>query len=95
MLEGMLIAMRFAEATEGFIYLREEYATARGRLTGAIDEPGKPVFSTDSRSSSSSAPAPTSAREETAMLESMEGRRAAPRPSLRSRARSATSAARR
>src|ERR671918_1048679 len=38
MLEGMLIAMRFAEATEGFVYLREEYPSARGRLLRAIDE---------------------------------------------------------
>ena len=30
-----LIAMDFAEATEGFIYLREEYATARERLDRA------------------------------------------------------------
>src|ERR671932_311813 len=28
-LEGAVIAMRFAEATEGFVYLREEYALAR------------------------------------------------------------------
>jgi formate dehydrogenase len=35
MLEGTLIAMDFAEATEGFIYLREEYATARDRYVGA------------------------------------------------------------
>src|SRR4030095_7335526 len=38
MLEGTLIAMDFAEATEGFIYLREEYATARDRLEQALAE---------------------------------------------------------
>src|SRR5207244_3593813 len=37
LLEATLVAMRFAEATEGFIYLREEYATARTRLATAID----------------------------------------------------------
>ena len=38
LLEGMLIAMRFAEAEHGYVYLREEYATARRRLQQAIDE---------------------------------------------------------
>ena len=61
MLEGMLVAMRFAEATEGFIYLREEYATARARLTGRSRSSGRPASSTGSPSSSSSAPARTSA----------------------------------
>ena len=37
-LEGVLVAMTFAEATEGLIYLREEYATARNRLLQGIDE---------------------------------------------------------
>ncbi len=37
-LEGTLVAMRFAEAEQGYIYLREEYATARHRLQRAIDE---------------------------------------------------------
>ena len=48
MLEGMLIAMRFAEATEGFIYLREEYGTARERL-GNSHEEVDPVFRGGSR----------------------------------------------
>ena len=43
------------------IYLREEYATARERLLGALDEFRAAGCSTASRSSSSSAPARTSA----------------------------------
>ena len=62
MLEGTLVAMRFAEATEGFIYLREEYATARARLAAARSRScARPGSSTGSRSSSSSARARTSA----------------------------------
>ena len=58
MLEGLLVAMEFAEAEHGYIYLREEYATARARLLEAIAALGD---SAAARSSSSSAPAPTSA----------------------------------
>jgi NADH:ubiquinone oxidoreductase subunit F (NADH-binding) len=78
-LEGMLIAMRFAEATEGFVYLREEYAHARERLAGAIDE-----FRTAGLLEGRSIEIVVGAGayicgEETAMLESMEGRRGMPR----------------
>ena len=37
MLEPVVLAMRLLDAPEGYIYLREEYATARGRLQDAID----------------------------------------------------------
>jgi formate dehydrogenase beta subunit len=79
MLEGMLVAMRFAEAAEGFIYLREEYATARARLLGAIEE-----FRAAGLLNGSSIELVVGAGayicgEETAMLESMEGRRGMPR----------------
>ena len=79
MLEGALIAMRALDCPEGYIYLREEYATARARLETARS------------ASSASRPARRLALElvvgagayiageETAMLESMEGRRAMPR----------------
>src|SRR5438270_2397518 len=40
MLEGLEIAMRFCEADRAYIYLREEYATARTRLIEAIAERG-------------------------------------------------------
>jgi formate dehydrogenase len=79
MVEGALIAMNFAEATEGFIYLREEYATARQRLTGAIEE-----FRAAGLLGGRSLELVVGAGayicgEETAMLESMEGRRGMPR----------------
>ena len=44
--------MHFAEATEGLIYLREEYATARNRLLQAIEEFRQRDFSKDARSGS-------------------------------------------
>jgi NADH:ubiquinone oxidoreductase subunit F (NADH-binding)/NADH:ubiquinone oxidoreductase subunit E len=79
MLEGVLIAMEFAEAREGFIYLREEYATARTRLTQALDE-----FRSAGLLNGRSLELVVGAGayicgEETAMLESMEGRRGMPR----------------
>jgi NADH:ubiquinone oxidoreductase subunit F (NADH-binding)/NADH:ubiquinone oxidoreductase subunit E len=79
MLEGTLIAMHFADASEGFIYLREEYATARRRLTAAIDEFRSAGF-LDGRSLELVIGAGAYiCGEETAMLESMEGRRGMPR----------------
>jgi formate dehydrogenase len=78
-LEGVLVAMRFAEATEGLIYLREEYATARHRLVQAIEElRGAGLLEGRSLELVIGAGAYI-AGEETAMLESMEGRRAMPR----------------
>jgi formate dehydrogenase len=79
MLEGALIAMEFAEAREGFIYLREEYATARTRLTQALDE-FRSAGLLDGRSLELVVGAGAYiCGEETAMLESMEGRRGMPR----------------
>jgi formate dehydrogenase len=79
MLEGTLIAMAFAEASEGFIYLREEYAAARARLQGAIDE-FQSAGLLDGRSLELVVGAGAYiCGEETAMLESMEGRRGMPR----------------
>ncbi|HYY76637.1 MAG TPA: NADH-ubiquinone oxidoreductase-F iron-sulfur binding region domain-containing protein [Gaiellaceae bacterium] len=79
MLEGMLIAMRFAEATEGFVYLREEYATARARLTQALDELGEAGFLEGLSVELVVGAGAYICGEETAMLESMEGRRGMPR----------------
>jgi formate dehydrogenase beta subunit len=79
MLEGMLVAMRFAEATEGFIYLREEYAATRDRLRSAIEE-FRAAGLLDGRSVELVVGAGAYiCGEETAMLESMEGRRGMPR----------------
>ena len=79
MLEGTLIAMEFAEAAEGFIYLREEYATARERLQRALAEL-RDAGRLDGRSLELVVGAGAYiCGEETAMLESMEGRRGMPR----------------
>src|SRR5918996_3849735 len=78
-LEGVVIAMRFADAAEGFIYIREEYATARRRLQNAIEE-FQAAGLLEGRSLELVVGAGAYiAGEETAMLESMEGRRAMPR----------------
>ena len=79
LLEATLIAMAFTEATEGFVYLREEYAEARDRLVGALAE-----FRTAGLLAGRSLELVVGAGayicgEETAMLESMEGRRGMPR----------------
>jgi NADH:ubiquinone oxidoreductase subunit F (NADH-binding) len=79
MIEGTLIAMDFAEASEGFIYLREEYATARERLTRVLEE-FRSAGLLDGRSLELVVGAGAYiCGEETAMLESMEGRRGMPR----------------
>ncbi len=72
LVEGIEIALRFAEADEGYVYLREEYTTARERLAGAIAARGLPVTIVTGAGS-------YVCGEETAMLESMEGRRGMPR----------------
>jgi formate dehydrogenase len=79
LVEATVIAMRFAEATEGYVYIREEYATSRARLQQAIDE-----FRTAGLLDGLSIELVVGAGayvagEESAMLESMEGRRAMPR----------------
>jgi NADH:ubiquinone oxidoreductase subunit F (NADH-binding)/NADH:ubiquinone oxidoreductase subunit E len=72
LLEGLEVAMRFAEAGEAFVYLREEYATARERLEEAIAARDLAVEIVVGAGS-------YVCGEETAMLESMEGRRGMPR----------------
>ena len=69
--EGALIAMQTLGADEGFVYLREEYATARGRLTEALDGIDNLRIVVGGGS--------YVCGEETALLESMEGRRGMPR----------------
>jgi formate dehydrogenase len=78
-LEATLIAMRFAEATEGLVYLREEYATARARLQGAIEELRAAGLLEGTSLELVVGAGAYIAGEESAMLESMEGRRAMPR----------------
>jgi hypothetical protein len=72
MLEGLVAAMRFCETDQAYIYLREEYGTARARLQEAISARGIPVELVVGAGA-------YICGEETAMLESMEGRRGMPR----------------
>jgi NADH:ubiquinone oxidoreductase subunit F (NADH-binding)/NADH:ubiquinone oxidoreductase subunit E len=78
-LEGTLIAMRSLGATEGYVYLREEYAMSRGRLADALDEYGAAGLLDGISLELVVGAGAYIAGEETAMLESMEGRRAMPR----------------
>jgi len=79
MLEPVVLAMRLLDAPEGYIYLREEYATARSRLQDAIDEFRAAGLLDGLRLELVVGAGAYIAGEETAMLESMEGRRAMPR----------------
>jgi formate dehydrogenase beta subunit len=79
MLEGTLVAMQFAEATEGFIYLREEYATARARILQSVDELRAAGLLEGLELTLVVGAGAYICGEETAMLESMEGRRGMPR----------------
>src|SRR5262245_64380016 len=72
LLEGLVAAMRFCGVEEAFVYLREEYATSRARLHEAIAERGLNVHVVVGAGS-------YVCGEESAMLESMEGRRGMPR----------------
>ena len=79
LLEGALIAMRALDCPEGYIYLREEYATARARLLTAIDELRAAGLLDGLTLELVIGAGAYIAGEETGMLESMEGRRAMPR----------------
>lgn len=79
LLEGTLIAMRALGAREGYVYLREEYATARDRLERALDELRAAGLLEGLTLELVIGAGAYIAGEETAMLESMEGRRAMPR----------------
>jgi formate dehydrogenase len=72
LLEGLAAAMRFCETDEAYIYLREEYATSRSVLEEAITARGLPVELVVGAGA-------YICGEETALLESMEGRRGMPR----------------
>jgi formate dehydrogenase len=72
LLEGVELAMRFCEVGEAFVYLREEYAAARRILLRAIEERGLDVHLVVGAGA-------YICGEESALLESMEGRRGMPR----------------
>ena len=79
MLEATVLAMRALDASEGYIYLREEYATARNRLVQALEELRAAGLLDGLSLELVVGAGAYIAGEETAMLESMEGRRAMPR----------------
>jgi formate dehydrogenase len=79
LLEGTLIAMAVADAAEGLVYLREEYAHARERLEHALAELRSAGLLEGRSIELVIGAGAYIAGEETAMLESMEGRRAMPR----------------
>jgi formate dehydrogenase beta subunit len=79
MLEGVLVAMRALDCPEGYIYLREEYATARERLLVALTHLREAGLLDGLTLELQVGAGAYIAGEETAMLESMEGRRAMPR----------------
>jgi formate dehydrogenase len=79
MLEATVLAMRSLEAAEGYVYLREEYATARARLERALAEFRAAGLLDGLTLELVVGAGAYIAGEETAMLESMEGRRAMPR----------------
>ena len=79
MIEATVLAMRVLEASEGYIYLREEYATARSRLAQALEEFRAAGLLDGLTLELVVGAGAYIAGEETAMLESMEGRRAMPR----------------
>ena len=79
MFEGMLIAMRVVEATEGLVYLREEYGRARERLESALGELRAAGLLDGLEIRLVIGAGAYICGEETAMLESMEGRRGMPR----------------
>jgi formate dehydrogenase len=79
LLEGTLVAMRSLGAREGYVYLREEYAASRARLQQAIAEARAAGLLDGISLELVIGAGAYIAGEETAMLESMEGRRAMPR----------------
>jgi formate dehydrogenase len=79
LIEGMLVAARFAEAERAIVYLREEYATARARLETAIGEFRKAGLLDGLTVEIVTGAGSYVCGEETAMLESLEGRRGLPR----------------
>jgi formate dehydrogenase len=79
LLEGLLLAMRTVEAREAWIYLREEYADARARLRNALDELRDAGLLDGLAVGLVVGAGSYICGEESALLESMEGRRPMPR----------------
>lgn len=79
LVEATLLAMRALDCVEGYVYLREEYATARERLAAALGDYRRAGLMAGISIELVVGAGAYIAGEETAMLESMEGRRAMPR----------------
>jgi formate dehydrogenase beta subunit len=79
LVEGLLVASRTLDAAQAFVYIREEYALARTRLEAALDEFRAAGLLDGVAVEVVVGAGAYIAGEETAMLESMEGRRAMPR----------------
>jgi NADH:ubiquinone oxidoreductase subunit F (NADH-binding)/NADH:ubiquinone oxidoreductase subunit E len=77
--EGMLIAARFAEAERAIVYIREEYALARARLQEVLAEFSAAGLLEGIAVEVVSGAGSYVCGEETALLESLEGRRGMPR----------------
>ena len=78
-LEGMLIAAWAVEAAEVFIYLRDEYPAARAILRDAIDRVDYAGLSRHTKVSLRRGAGAYICGEESAMIESIEGKRGLPR----------------
>ena len=78
-LEGMLIAMLALGCAEGYVYIREEYASARARIARALEELKEVALLDGITVEIVTGAGSYVCGEETAMLESMEGRRGMPR----------------
>ena len=78
-LEGMLVAAWVVEAREAYIYLRDEYPEARELLRAAIDRLGSEGLADPARVHLRRGAGAYICGEETAMLESLEGKRGYPR----------------
>ena len=79
LLEGLEVAMRFCETAEAYIYLREEYVRSRECLARALEERRAAGLLAERSVELVIGAGAYICGEETAMLESMEGRRGMPR----------------
>src|SRR5512133_129020 len=80
LLEGCLIAAHAIESTDVFIYIRGEYLTEYEILAGAVEEASEAGIFGDVRITVHRGAGAYICGEETALLESLEGKRGQPRP---------------
>ena len=80
LIEGCLIAAHAIESTDVFIYIRGEYLTEYEILAGAVEEASAAGICGDVRITVHRGAGAYICGEETALLESLEGKRGQPRP---------------